>query len=113
MPCPPFNLCPQPVQMTKLYAETHLPQGLDRNTATLPLVSMHAMGGRRVRPRQVNYNERLPLVHLYDEEEDIDASLKAFLETQEEERMLMKALEAGTPRPQKGGKKQVGEGGRP
>ena len=102
------NLCLQQVHATQnlpLKPTNH--RALNPETATLPLASMHAMGGRRVRPRQVNFNERLSVVHLYDDDEDIDSSLKAFLEAQEEERMLMKALEAGSPRPHKGGRKQV------
>ena len=107
------NFCPQQVHATQnlpLKPTNH--RALNPETATLPLASMHAMGGRRVRPRQVNFNERLSVVHLYDDDEDIDSSLKAFLEAQEEERMLMKALEAGSPRPHKGGRKQVRGGGK-
>ena len=67
----------------------------------------HAVGGRRVRPRPVNLNERLPVVRLYGGEEDLDPSLEAFLEAQEEERAVLRALEEGPKSATKGGKKQV------
>ena len=67
---------------------------------------MHAVGGRRVRPRPMNYNERLPVVRMYGGDDDLDPSLEAFLEAQEEEQALMRALEEGSsPKPK--GKKQV------
>ena len=73
---------------------------------------MHAVGGRRVRPRPVNYNERLPVVRMYGGDEDLDPSLEAFLEAQEEEHALMRALEeGGSPKP-KGKNKQVSSHGR-
>ena len=69
-------------------------------------IPMHAVGGRRVRPRPVNYNERLPVVRMYGGDDDLDPSLEAFLEAQEEEQALMRALEEGaSPKPK--GKKQV------
>ncbi len=39
----------------------------------------HAAGGRRVRPRQVNHNERMAVVRLHGDEQ-LDPSLEAFLQ---------------------------------
>ncbi|GAX76388.1 hypothetical protein CEUSTIGMA_g3834.t1, partial [Chlamydomonas eustigma] len=53
---------------------------------------MHAFSGRRVRPRPVNYNERLKVVYL-NGDESLEPGLEAFLQAQEEEFTLLKALE--------------------
>ncbi len=52
---------------------------------------MHALR-RTVRPRPVNYNERLPVIYTHGSEL-IDANLEAFLEAQEEEHQLLHALQ--------------------
>jgi hypothetical protein len=46
-------------------------------------------------------------VRLYGGEEELDPNLEAFLEAQEEEQAVLRALEEGPKPATKGGKKQV------
>jgi hypothetical protein len=59
---------------------------------------MNGLGSRRVRPRPMNFNERMPVVRTHAPlragEEPLDPTLQAFLAAQEEEHDLLRALES-------------------
>ncbi|KAG1663917.1 hypothetical protein FOA52_002233 [Chlamydomonas sp. UWO 241] len=68
---------------------------------------MQGLNGRRVRPRPMNYNERMPVVRTHgpNGSERLDSKLLAFLAAQEEEQELMRVLEGrdhAAARPAKG-----------